>query len=179
MIDPRIFVPLEEVLADHPFPGSPHISNIIGPPLTPQIVEGAERTLAIKLPIAYIELLRISNGGYLRYRYLPTSQPNSWADGFVEISEIMGLGYERGLDGDFFADETHAEWGYPPETFYFSGDGHTGFLLDYRECGPTGEPSVAWIDVEEEPPLDIKLANSFEEFLGSLREEEPAVTEGK
>lgn len=60
------------------------------------------------------------------------------------------------------------EWEYPAGLIYFEGDGHTGFFLDYRECGPQGEPSVLWLDTECDPYVEVKLADDFGAFLRLL-----------
>lgn len=174
MIDPRIFKPIDEIMVDYPFPdGRPNLEKSIGPPITSEIVERAEHHLGVKLPTSYLDLLRISNGGFLRYRFFPTDKPNSWADGYVEMADIKGIGYPEGLDGEFDNEQMCEEWGYPKNTVYLSGDGHTGIVMDYRLSGPTGEPSVAWLDVEEEPPTDIQLAPTFADFLAGLQEKDP------
>ena len=46
------------------------------------------------------------------------------------------------------------------------GDGHTWVALDYRACGPTGEPPVTWFDNEMEE--EILLAPNFQTFLDGL-----------
>ena len=38
--------------------------------------------------------------------------------------------------------------------------------LDYRRCGPAGEPSVWWLDTERDESLE--LAPSFETFVRGL-----------
>jgi hypothetical protein len=44
--------------------------------------------------------------------------------------------------------------------------GHDAVRLDYRECGPRGEPAVAYVDENRGPR---RLADTFAEFLGGLR----------
>lgn len=174
MIDPRIFIPIDEIMVDNPIPdGRPGLERYIGPSIAFEMVSQAERSLGVKLPESYLELLQISNGGFLRYSFFPTDQKNSWHDGFVEISDIQGIGYPDGLDSELGSKYLCEEWGYPENMVYLSGDGHTGFFLDYRICGPSGEPSVAWLDVEEEPTVDIQLAATFSDFLSCLQETEP------
>lgn len=174
MIDPRIFKSVDEIMVAYPFPdGRPDLETMIGPSITTEMVSQAERSLGVRLPESYLDLLRISNGGFLRYRSFPTDQPNSWDDDSLEIRDIQGIGYPRGLDSELGSRYLCAEWGYPEHMIYLSGDGHTGFFLDYRVCGPSGEPSVAWLDVEEEPAIDIQLAPTFSDFLSRLQETEP------
>ena len=42
--------------------------------------------------------------------------------------------------------------------------GHDMVFLDYRECGPQGEPKVVHIDQEDDYYI-TPLADSFEEFV--------------
>ena len=66
-----------------------------------------------------------------------------------------------------------SEWGYPAIGVAICdcpSAGHDLVYLDYRACGPTGEPSVVPIDVECEQ--ETKLADNFEQFINGLRLEE-------
>ncbi|WP_017353067.1 SMI1/KNR4 family protein [Clostridium sp. CH2] len=51
-------------------------------------------------------------------------------------------------------------------------------FLDYRECGPKGEPSVVHIDQEYDYAI-TKLANNFKEFICNLVSEDKFDLEDK
>jgi hypothetical protein len=127
--------------------------------LTAEAVAAAEERLGVKLPEAYVELLRSLNGGY-------TNLPEWFQlDGCeIDLREIEGIG-PNGIDGDFGSRYMVEEWGYPAGTVWIGGDGHTAVLLDYRE---SEDPSVIYVDTEEDPVRVVTLAGSFEAFLERL-----------
>ena len=166
-----MFVRLEDVLAKYPAGnGSGYVTRCYGPAVTEEMISGAEASLGLTLPAAYKALLRVCNGGLLRYTRVPTLVPNSWADDHVEIESIPGVGYERGIDSDSGAVYMQKEWGYPEGMMFLDGDGHVGVFLDYRHGGPLSEPEVAWMDMEVEPNQIITLAPDFAAFLEMLEE---------
>jgi hypothetical protein len=54
---------------------------------------------------------------------------------------------------------------------FLNGDGHTWVVMDFR--GKTKEPSIVYIDVEEE--VELQIARSFSEFIEGLQEEEMVI----
>ncbi|GAA0928089.1 hypothetical protein GCM10009557_93660 [Virgisporangium ochraceum] len=58
------------------------------------------------------------------------------------------------------------EWGLPSPVVLLSGDGHYWIALDYRTCGPAGEPPVVWLDVEA--GQDLPIAPDFHTFVERL-----------
>ncbi|QGS68785.1 hypothetical protein CV093_10860 [Oceanobacillus sp. 143] len=54
-----------------------------------------------------------------------------------------------------------------------NGDGHTWVVMDYR--GKTKEPSIVYIDVEEE--VEFQIARSFSEFIEGLQAEEMVIVD--
>lgn len=72
-----------------------------------------------------------------------------------------------GLTGSKFWME---EWGYPDISVYFAdcpSAGHDMFCLDYRDCGPRGEPKVVHIHQGGEYKI-TPVADSFEAFVRGL-----------
>jgi hypothetical protein len=127
----------------------------VQPELTETMIEEAEKKLSVKLPDAYLDLMRIQNGGMVRCR-LPESCHE----------RIGGIGPRW---PSILTSEVSEEWG---EVSYdvnglvsFDGDGHWHLCLDYRE-GPTA-PCVTYVDIECNS--QHKVADSFEEFLKLLR----------
>jgi hypothetical protein len=144
------------------------------PPLTDSMIAAAEESLAYRLPKAYIELLRIRNGGYLRRHCFPTTRRTSWSDDHVSFHFTYGIGGENGIDGKTGSRYLIREWDYPDVGVVISATGHTAFMLDYKKCGPQGEPRVIWVDVETGGKPDVlELAPDFVTFLAGLSEKPP------
>lgn len=66
------------------------------------------------------------------------------------------------------------EWGYPDIGVAICdcpSAGHEMIFLDYRECGPQGEPKVSYVDQEMDYQI-IVLADNFEDFIKGLISED-------
>ena len=105
----------------------------------------------------------------------PTYQKSSWSDTHVALESILPVGGTDGIESENNKG-TIEEWGYPdvgPIVAECPSGGHDIIMLDYRTCGPKGEPSVLYVDTE--PPFGdaeyatIVLAPNFEQFLCQLR----------
>src|SRR5690349_6685321 len=97
------------------------------PYLQPQItdakIQTAEKRIGFKLPPEYIALLRIQNGGYIRYR-LP--------DSVHEV--IAGIGPHFPSITDFDWEEAQKFVSFKLKGLVpFDGDGHWHLCLDYRQ----------------------------------------------
>jgi hypothetical protein len=132
------------------------------PPLTDAMVDAAETALGVKLPRAYVDALRHCNGGSLRRTALATEVATSWHDDYVEIRELLGIGGENGIDGPSGSRYLVEEWGYPHPSVVICSEGHTAFLLDYRD----GVPSVLYVDMRR--GKEWTVAPNFETFLAGL-----------
>lgn len=145
-------------------------------PFTDNMIESIEKELGYKLPSSYIELMKIQNGGIVNLSCCPCSESTSWAEDHVAITGIYGIGRDKsyslcGSAGSKFMIE---EWEYPAIGIAICScpsGGHDMIFLDYRECGPEGEPAVVHVDQEFDYKI-TKLADSFEEFINMLYEED-------
>ena len=137
-------------------------------PLTDRRVAEAEQTLAVRLPTAYLELLRVQNGGSVNPEFdaHPTVVPTSWAENHVPFPAMMGIGPPGLMISILDSPELNQGWEQPKELVLLSGDGHYWVALDYRRCGGAGEPSVVWFD--NEIGEDIQLAPAFLTFVEGL-----------
>lgn len=133
-----------------------------------QAVRAAEATLGVVLPPAYVDLLLQHNGGVPRHRRCPTPFPTSWDEDHFQVSRLLGVGGDDGIDSQFGSAYMVAEWGYPDVgvvLFDTPSGGHDTVMLDYRRCGPTGEPAVVYVD-EDRVPREV--APTFAAFIAAL-----------
>lgn len=141
-------------------------------PVTAELVASVERELGFVLPRSYVELMRSQNGGIPKKTCFPTETRTGWAEDHVAITGIMGIGRTKtysllGRLGSAFMQE---EWGYPSFGVCVCdcpSAGHDMIMLDYRECGPEGEPTVVHVDQECDFEVTF-LAADFETFIRGL-----------
>lgn len=140
----------------------------VQPKLMEAVVRDAERALGVVLPVEYLDLLRVQNGGYLRYT-LPD----------LAHSTISGIGPHFPSLTDFSWDEVREYVSFELDGLIpFDGDGHWHLCLDYRASSPGASGSVAiqpgqtgprvtYVDIECD--REALVANSFAKYLGMLR----------
>lgn len=151
------------------------LEEYVGGPPADEIVAGVERELGYRLPASYVELMRFQNGGLPRRTCHRTAERTSWSADHIAIHGIHGIGRKKrsslcGAAGSQFWIE---EWGYPPIGVYFAdcpSAGHDMVCLDYRACGPTGEPQVVHVDQEWDYKI-IFVAKNFEAFIRGLEDD--------
>lgn len=144
----------------------------VGPSFSELDVKRVEKELGFKLPSSYVALMRLQNGGIPKRTNHRTSERTSWAEDHVAITGIYSIGREKtySLCGEFNSSFWVEEWGYPPIGAYFAdcpSAGHDMLCLDYRKCGPNGEPQVVHIDQEWDYKITFVAAN-FESFIRGL-----------
>lgn len=153
----------------------------VGGPPTDEVVAAVERELGYRLPASYVELMRFQNGGIPRRTNHRTRERTSWAEDHIAIAGIYSIGREKryslcGPAGSKFWVE---EWGYPAIGVYFAdcpSAGHDMVCLDYRSCGPAGEPRVVHVDQERDYKI-VPVAETFDAFIRGL-EDDTAFDEG-
>ncbi|WP_329315864.1 SMI1/KNR4 family protein [Streptomyces sp. NBC_01262] len=140
----------------------------VQPPLTDEAVREAEGVLGVPLPSALLDLLRVQNGGVVAdgHDAFPTSQPTSWSHDHVPFDALMGIGRRERTMSLLDTPYLVKEWGLPSQIVLLSGDGHCWIGLDYRGCGPDGDPSVTWFDAELD--TELPLAGDFRTFVEKL-----------
>lgn len=143
---------------------------------TDDLIADVEKELGYKLPVSYIWLMKQHNGGIPFKTCFPTDSPTSWSEDHIAITGIYGIGREKdySLCGELGSRFMIDEWGYPEIGVAICdcpSAGHDMVFLDYRECGPFGEPKVVHIDQESNFKITI-LAGNFEDFIRGLENAE-------
>lgn len=140
-----------------------------------ELIASVEEELGYKLPAAYIWLMKQHNGGIPVNTCYPCDEPTCWSDDHVAITGIFGIGREKScsLCGELGSQFMIDEWEYPAIGVAICdcpSAGHDMIFLDYRVCGPQGEPAVVHVDQENDYKI-THLADSFEEFVRGLEHE--------
>ena len=151
------------------------LKEYVSDPPSDELIASVEEALGYKLPAAYIWLMKQHNGGIPVNTCYPCDEPTCWSDDHVAITGIFGIGREKScsLCGELGSQFMIDEWEYPAIGVAICdcpSAGHDMIFLDYRACGPQGEPAVAHVDQENDYKI-THLADSFEEFIRGLEHE--------
>ena len=141
--------------------------SYIGKPVTDEDIKAAEVELGYTLPTAYIELLKNHNGGVVKKNCFINDD-----DDCVYITGIYGIDRDKkySLLGEMGNEFWISKVKYPPIGIVVAdtiSGGHDMIFLDYRECGPTGEPKVVRVDQECDYSITL-LADNFGDFIKNL-----------
>ena len=141
--------------------------SYIGKPVTDDDIKDAESELGYTLPVAYIELLKKHNGGVVKKNCFINDD-----DDCVYVTGIYGIdsGKKYSLLGEMGNEFWISKVKYPPIGVVVAdtiSGGHDMIFLDYRECGPTGEPKVVRVDQEGDYSITL-LADNFGDFIKNL-----------
>ncbi len=141
-------------------------------PLTDEKIRATEAALGYRLPASYIELMRTRNGGAPINARHRTTTPTRWAKDHIALTGLLAIGdgSENSLCGTLGSQFWIDEWGYPPIGIYFAdcpSAGHDMLCLDYRACGPQGEPCVIHVDQEDDYAI-THVADDFASFVRGL-----------
>ena len=151
------------------------LKEYVSDPPSDELIASVEEELGYKLPAAYIWLMKQHNGGIPVNTCYPCNEPTCWAEDHVAITGIFGIGREKiySLCGELGSQFMIDEWEYPAIGVAICdcpSAGHDMIFLDYRACGPQGEPAVVHVDQENDYKI-THLADSFEEFIRGLEHE--------
>lgn len=141
-------------------------------PPSGELLAEVEAELGFRLPDSLVELASIHNGGVLARNCFPMENPTSWADDHIMATGLFSIGREKtySLLGELGSTFMQEMWEYPQWGVCIADTpsaGHEMIMLDYRDCGPQGEPSVVHVDQE----LDFHVtfvAPDFASFIKGL-----------
>ena len=141
--------------------------SYIGKPVTDEDIKVAEANLGYTLPVAYIELLKNHNGGVVKKNCFINDD-----DDCVYVTGIYGIdgGKKYSLLGEMGNEFWISKVKYPPIGVVVAdtiSGGHDMIFLDYRDCGPSGEPKVVRVDQEGDYSITL-LADNFSDFIKNL-----------
>ncbi|MHA6758241.1 SMI1/KNR4 family protein [Streptacidiphilus sp. PAMC 29251] len=145
-------------------------------PPSPELIASLEEELGgYRLPDSYIALMTAHNGGVPSRVCFPMTEATPWAEDYIEINGIRGVGRTRpqSLGGEFGSLFWIDRWEYPDIGVYFADTpsaGHDLLALDYRACGRRGEPTVVHVDQERDFAITL-VAENFEAFVTGLVDE--------
>ena len=131
------------------------LKEYVSEPPSDELIASVEEELGYKLPASYICLMKQHNGGIPANTCYPSDEPTSWADDHIAITGIFGIGREKdySLCGKLGSRFMIDEWEYPAIGIAICdcpSAGHDMIFLDYRDCGPQGEPAVVHVDQEND-----------------------------
>ncbi|GEM_PF-277291 len=155
--------------------------NYVGEIFTEEQRANVEEDLGYRLPESYIELMKHQNGGLPKCTNHRTNEPTSWSEDHIAITGIYGLdlSLSYSLSGSTGSKFWVDEWEYPEIGIYFAdcpSAGHDMLCLDYRECGPQGEPKVVHVDQESNYKI-TPVAETFEAFIRGLEDDKAFETD--
>jgi predicted DNA-binding WGR domain protein len=134
---------------------------------TKENIQETEKRIGYKLPEIYVLICQRMNGGSPSRSQWPSSKASS-VDHIIPPTELV-KSQKLWID----------EWNYPKIGVYFGetpSGGHDMFALDYRKCGPKGEPEVVYIDQEDDYRITT-LAKDMKTFLMKLVDENQEINE--
>jgi len=145
-------------------------------PVSEETLRSVEAELGYRLPAAYVAQARTHNGGLVKRNAHSSPTPTTCAADHVAVTGIFAIGRtaRSSLCGANGQRLWLHEWGYPDLGVYFADTpsaGHDMIALDYRACGPDGEPTVVHVD-QEVGYIVTLLAPTFEDFIAGLVGEE-------
>ncbi|WP_106769653.1 SMI1/KNR4 family protein [Paenibacillus faecalis] len=141
------------------------LEQYVSDPPSDELIESVEEELVFKLPAAYIQMMKVHNGGIPHNRFFPIGKDH------IEISGILGIGREkkRSLCGELGSRYMIEQGGYPEVGVVICDcpSENEVVMLDYRTAGNDGEPEVIHVDQKNDYTV-TKLAPNFESFISGL-----------
>lgn len=144
------------------------LADSLEKPAKDRDITKAEKKLNVTLPADFINLMKLSNGGYVNYekRAFPVDFNLESGDVFIEVESIMGIDKE----GILLSESLAEEWDLPSNIVFFSGSGHAwiGFNYEDRDI-----PNVVYVESDDGDGNNLHIiAETFTEFVSKLNDPE-------
>ncbi|MHC6202480.1 Imm51 family immunity protein [Breznakiellaceae bacterium SP9] len=148
------------------------LKQYVGGCVTDEQFADAEKELGYKLPASYKHIIKQHNGGIPKRNLFVVPFAGTREPDAVYITGIMGVDSAKSFSllGELGNKLWIEDWGYPDIGVAICdtiSGGHDMVFLDYRNCGPQGEPEVVHIDQESDYEITY-LAGDFESFIRGL-----------
>ena len=146
-------------------------------------IRDVQEKLGFRLPDAYVELMKMHNGGLLNRCWYPVKEDAKTYSDYIQVTGILGIGSEVpyslcGRFGSEFLLEGH-------ETLKGAGIAlmnsisptRAMLMLDYRKCGVNGEPEILYVNLETKE--ERVVARDFEAFIRNLKTSMEALSDSE
>ncbi len=149
------------------------IKRHICPPPTDELIHEIEDELGYRLPDSYVGLMLRHNGGLVNRCRFKVAHPVEGCPDTVYITDILGIGREPpyslcGRFGSaFLIDSRRHNKNIGIAICNTTLPGRALVFLDYRKCGPNGEPCVTYADALD--GTELVLARNFTSFILGLQ----------
>ena len=130
------------------------------------VIELQARRLGITIPHALMEQLLIQNGGELDecVQNLFNNATTNWTNATVDGIETIDS-WEHGEESDWFRSVNILD---KKLLIIIASHSESQLCLDYRKVGPSGVPSVVYIDVSMTPTEVLIITDSVDDFIRSI-----------
>ena len=155
----------------------------MSPPADIKIVLSVQEKLGFRLPDAYVELMKMHNGGLLNRCWYPVKENARTYSDYIQVTGILGIGDEVpyslcGRFGSEFLLEGHENLKNAGIALMNSiSPSRAMLMLDYRNCGADGEPEVLYVNLESGEEKTV--APNFEAFIRGLKTSMEALSDSE
>lgn len=152
-------------------------------PADQKIIHTVQEKLGFRLPDAYVELMKMHNGGLLNRCWYPVKENAKTYSDYIQVTGILGIGDEVpyslcGRFGSEFLLEGHESLKTAGIALMNSiSPSRAMLMLDYRKCGPDGEPEVLYVNLETKE--ETVIARNFETFIRGLKTSMEALSDSE
>lgn len=138
-----------------------------------RLIRSVQDELGFVLPDTFVELMKMHNGGMLNRCWYPINFPAETYADYIQVTHLLGIDREIayslcGRFGSKFLLEDKG--GLETAGIAFANcisPTRAILILDYRTCGPDGEPCVTYINSQTHE--ESVIAPNFEIFVRGLK----------